>query len=400
MSLRLQAHVGLDGSGFEAGLNRLEHAGKHAFGELRNFALASFGVAGIEAMFMKSVSNAKELTNAAKQLGSDGVEGVQLLRQAAKDASIDLVTVEKAFEKLNVARSKVLNKGKGWEEMAAGFKGLGINDLTMSTQAMVTGPMRNAALTMNPANFEPLMKAVTGLRSVSELIPFLQTDFEELGDKMKKMGMVVSTDMAVKLKAVGDNFEMLSQILVAQVGPALLQFVEWLLNHGIKPLVGIEATGAALGGGTANWSFRDFLKYFGFGPAIFDYTPIKPFDKQAAKESAVDVMNGYYEFQKSIAEAKKKLEEEANRLKNPTPPNFDDFSGTVKDKPGAKGRIDSSDSLVRVGNFLGDSQGSMVNIAEKQLVELRGIRQILGRRTPGDSGYRGDVNDDATFPTA
>ncbi len=398
MALRLQAHVGLDGSGFEAGLHRLERVGHEAFGDLRNFALQAFGVIGAEAMFHKSIENAKELVNMARKMGTDGTEGFQILRQAAIDSSTEIETVAKAFEKINIARAKILRKDKGWEEMAAGFKGLGVSDITMSTQSMLQGPMRNAALGMNPAVFEPWFKMATQMKTGADIYKFVQTDFEELGEKMKKMGILIDSETAVKLKALGDHFDLLSQILVARVGPALLTFAEWLMRTGQKPLVGIAATAAAIGGGTASWSFRDLLKYIGFGPALFDYTPIKPFDKQAAKEAGVEVVSKFDEFIKSLDEMQKKLKDEADKLDNPTPTSFEDFTGKDgKDKPGAKGRIDSGDALTRVGNFLGDSQGGLVSLTEKSLLVLRGIeRNTRAKSHIADNGS----TDDATFPTA
>lgn len=75
---------------------------------------------------------------------------------------------------------------------------------------------------------------------------------------------------------------------------------------------------------------------------------------------------------KKIEELKKKIDEEAAKLKNPATPVFtpDDRSTPPKKQP-----IDSGDSLVRVGNFLGSNQQSIVRLQERQISLLQQIEK-------------------------
>src|SRR5437879_804059 len=110
MGLRLQGEVSLDGSGFEAGLKRLEGAAGQFANTLKGAAAGAFGIYGIEQAIQKTIDSARELVTESKRLGV-GVEQLQVLRQAAKENNTELSQVAKAFERSDVAREKALRGG-------------------------------------------------------------------------------------------------------------------------------------------------------------------------------------------------------------------------------------------------------------------------------------------------
>ncbi len=380
MGLNLHAKVSLDGAGFEAGIRRLEHVGTHAFSELKTFALQAFGVMAAERMFEKSIANAKELVTSAQKLGTS-VEGFQVFRQAIQDGNGDLDTMTKLFEKLNIARDKVLNKRKGFEDVAAALKGLGVGDVKMSTEEMIKGPLRNSALSMNVANLDPLLKMATGLKTVSDVVPFLKTDFEELGAKMQRMGTIMDTHTAVKLKILGDEFELFGKILLVKTAPALLAFTEILIKctAGLSGawlwistfLSKVTPNMGGVGGLAGKMPSKEFLA------ANPDFGQSGKTVKDAAhdaNDAAKEEVKTFSDFLKEMKEKMKAIEE---AILHPPAPTFED-SSTAKAKS-AHNRVDSADSLVRVGNFLGDSQGALVGIAERHLQETRAMHQTIKR---------------------
>src|SRR6185312_11847101 len=96
------AEIGLDGSGFERGLRKI---GSDAAASVKNLAVQAFGIYAIEQAIAKTVETATDLVNESKRL-SLTVEQLQLLRQAAKNGSVEMDTLATAFERLDVARAK------------------------------------------------------------------------------------------------------------------------------------------------------------------------------------------------------------------------------------------------------------------------------------------------------
>ncbi len=378
MALDLKARVSLDGSGFQAGLNRLENAGKHAFGELKQFAIAAFGASSIERMFHASIDNAKELVTAAQRLGTKGTEGLQVMRQAAHDSNIELESMYKLFEKINVVRAKAL---KGDEEAKAALKALGITDIKMATEDMIMGPLRNKALSMNAQQFQPLLKDI-GYKG-GNVIPFLKTDFEELGETMHKLGIITTDETAIKLKLLGEGFDLIGKLLVTRFGPALLTMAEFMVRQFGKAS-GITAgvVGGVQGATSGDWDAQRIAKLsLGLmGPWSWMLSPkLNPFDMQKAQEGYSDLKGETDAETKDFFDAfQKRMEKLQHDLENPPTPNFE-TTGSGKEAKSKTNRMDTADSLVRVGNFLGDSQGALVGIAERHLQETRAMHQTIKR---------------------
>ncbi len=379
----------MDGSSFEAGIRRLSKTGTQAFSELKQYAAAAFGGAAIDRMMRTSIDNAAELVNAARRLGTEGTEGLQVMRQAAKDAGVELGTVEKAFEKINVARAKAL---KGDAGAISALKALGITDLKMSTEKMLMGPLRDKALSMNAQNFQPLLKNL-GIKS-GEIIPFLKTDFEELGNEMRKLGLVTSDEVAIKLKLLGEGFDLMSKLIATRFGPALLAAAEGLARLFAKGSGAVAGTvGFVQGAVSGDWDWKRMTK-LGLGPVAWTIPALNPFDMKAA-QAGRDELKGATDAQaKDFFDAyEKRMEKLKHDLENPPAPNFE-TSGAgkeAKEKAG-RGRMDTADSLVRVGNFLGDSQSALIGVAERQLAVLHTIAANTKPRS-----YASDQRNDPAF---
>ncbi len=87
--LKLLAEIGLDSSGFEAGLKRAEGMAHGVAEGIKSFVVQAIGVLTVEQAISKTVETAKELVETSKRL-SIAPEQLQVMRQAAKDAGVEL----------------------------------------------------------------------------------------------------------------------------------------------------------------------------------------------------------------------------------------------------------------------------------------------------------------------
>lgn len=369
--LKLMAEIGLDGSGFERGLHKM---GEEAGRSVKALAVQAFGIYGIEQAIAKTVETATDLVNESKRLDVT-VEQLQLLRQAAKDGGTEMGTLASAFEKLDVARAKALGGDKG---ALNAFAKLGVGQDALKNQTAATLFTTQISAAVKGGSVEslaPALKEILG-KGFGEIIPVLKTDFDELGDKMKRLGSIMDTETAVKLKAIGDNFDLLKNILAVQLAPALLTFVETILT-----IIGkIKQFGAFLGGaGVGDQEHKHgVLHDFFLGEKI----DVKDFLKRA-REGKKESDKVGDEWKKTIQALRDKLKKEADDLKNPKPINTAD--GAIKSAAVHHARV-QSDALVKVGNFLG-SNGQTISRVDQQkiglmkehLAELKGIKHSIGQ---------------------
>lgn len=391
MGLKLVGEVGLDGSGWEAGLKRLSGSTANLTRGLRSFALQAFGVYSIQQAFQRTVESASELVTASKRLGT-GVEQLQLLRKAAGDADTELEAVTRAFEKLNETRSIALGGGKAGEDMLGNYAKLGItkSDLQNKSAAdLFMGPIRNASNSASPEAIGPVLKDVIG-KGFGELLPMLATDFEALEKQMRSWGNWMSTESATQLEYFNDQIGTSAQIVIAQLAPSLVQLTWTLLESArllhagfawlktmatssgrIAPYTTpIGAVTGVLSGG--NLTRQGIVARITAIVADIETTMSRGLDKAALAYDRVDE-----EWRLKIDALKKQLNEEAAAMKAPKPAKFieaetPDTAGAMA-KPARLQLPDSGNPMLRVGNFLGTGRSALVDIAYRQTQLLTGI---------------------------
>lgn len=396
MGLNLRGKIELDGSGFERGLHRAgEKAIEFSADLIKNAAVAAFGLYGVEQAIEKTVETATDLVNTSKRLDVT-VEQLQLLRQAAKDGGTEMGTLASAFEKLDIARSKALGGNKGALE-AFGKLGVSVGDLRSQTAAkMFTGAISSSVKNNNVESLAPALKEILG-KGFGELIPVLKTDFDELGEKMHKLGTIMDADTAVKLKAIGENFDLLKNILAVQLGPVIISVVETFLE-----VIGkVKAFGAYLGGlsekgiikGAAtvlndlkdNPVASSLINAIPGAGAAAQYFGSK-FDSKELEGISADAGQAYNDtsddWSKTMDELRQKLADSAKDLENPKPIiQVPDPEKTVTKKLSG---VPNVDSLLKVGNFLG-ATGKTISKVDKQKIDL--LQKIVDNTKPKTSGF-------------
>lgn len=366
MGLKLVGEVSLDGSGFERGLEQIGHAATH---NLKNLIAGAFGVYSIHQVIHRTVEAAEELVTASKRL--DIVpERLQVLRQAAKENNAEFSKLVTKFDELNVSRQKALAGGAEGAKIMKAFGDLGVTPEMLRTQSaanLFMGPLSTAARTRSVQDIDAPMKEIFR-RGFGELIPVLKTDFDELGAKMRALGSIMDTDTAVAVKHLKDEFDLLSNIIVAQTAPALVEFAKLLINITGK----VGATGSFFGAGST-WirpdQIFDAIRKFALSPilgGLATYQAAKQFDPNAAANAysaQQDVWN------KIMLEMQAKIDAAAEALKNPPAPGGEDPMTAQKRAASLK----SGDSLVSVGNFLGSTGVSLQRMNERKIQLLTQI---------------------------
>ena len=335
MALRLEAIIGLNSNAFERGMDRVKDSVAET---AKSFVMGAVGVYGIEQAISKTVETAEELVNTGKNL-SLTVEQLQVMRQAAKENGVEFQTMATALQRFNAIRENVLQGGKGSAEQMAALSRLGITRSELQNQnsgQSVMGQISNTARNSNAADIAKDLRDVFG-KGGDALFGTLQTNFDELGKKMKDMGAIMDSTTAHQLKQFKDEMDLIGTILMSQLAPYLVQFAAEIYDLITK----LGAAGVVLGTLVADWLHGRF---------------------KGALTDAREEEKNYMDDRKAAWDA---MVGKANEENKP-PPQAVIEKEAVKEK---KDRI-QSDSLVKVGNFLGSNRVAINNAARMEQAAL------------------------------
>ena len=379
MGLKIMAELGLDGSGFESGIAKAEGRVHGMLEGLKGFVLASVGIGAVEMMLHKTVKTAEDLINTSKRLGV-APDMLQVLGKSAQEAGSSLEDVAHAIEKIDEAREKSLMGGNEGKEQRRAFTSLGVSPeqlRSMTGSQLLMGPMANAAKTLSPEQAGIAFREVIG-KGFGTMIPVLQTDFAELEKKMKDVGAIMDTDTAVKLKYLGDQLSIISEMIIPRLGQSLISLIEVIIKSvaGInEAFVYLRALRNANNFQVTRSAMDAMSAFFKIGPGAAIGTLIAGVtSKQPGKDSPLEqahdaALAKSKEWTAWLAKLQSRFDASSNRLNNPIPPDLG--------KPqlgmmlGKNELISHGDALSKTGNFLG---GLNVSTVEKQKVNL--LQQI------------------------
>lgn len=398
MSNKLRFETSMDGTGFSRGVESLSHSLTHG---LKGLVVQAAGIYGVEQALHKTIERADELVNSARRMGAS-VEDVQVFDRAAKDAASSISAIAKAFERVNVARAKALGGGAGSGKLLGDFGQLGVgrDDLKTKTAAELFSKEISAAVkNKSVEEIASAMRDIFGA-GFGKLIPVLKTDFEELGAKMRRMGAIMDTETALKLKLAGEEMSLLSNIIMAQLAPAIVYVAEkllWLANKIGERFAWLGTTFVPQArttlderdelAGLKGWmsskgSFKDLMnnwqgltkeneallfKLDADGIRKFVQRRIDYLERKGkiADDVVEGVVKGNDETRKAIQDHIKELAEE---IKHPKTPDFTKEEDANKKEAKIKqAKQPYSDALLQVGNFLGSGSGLISDIQRQQL---------------------------------
>jgi len=244
---------------------------------------------------------------------------------------------------------------------------------TKTAADLFQGPIAEKVKTTNVADLAGPLKEIFA-KGFGTLIPVLKTDFEELSHKMEHLGSIMSTEAAVSVKLLAEEFGLLSNIIAAQLAPGLAKFAEFLLWS-----VGqIQTFGAVIGAFVGSFpnAFRAAVAGIDTkhkGGIIGSFLENLGSElKGVLFESGMAGVKTLFDNEKLREALAKAVAEMAEKLKHPTAPTFEppEVDDKEKTKKTIKQAAIASDSLTAVGNFLGSNRSNIESIAQSQLDRL------------------------------
>lgn len=398
-SLKLLAELGLDGKGFAAGFKQAKGLAEGAGEGIKRLVIGAIGIGTVEEAIRRTVETAKDLVETSERL-SIAPEQLQVLRQAAKQSHVEFEKLAETFEKVSIARQRALIPGQEGRDARRAFSAMGISTDQLRTQTgaqLLMGPMRQAAVNRNPEELGIIFKEL-GVKAFGKLIPFLKTDFDALAAELKKVNAIMDTETAVKLSHLSDEFSLMGQILTSLLGPALIDFTELIYSLMLK--LGKNLAGAAgfYGAGTAKMNPLQaagaLLKTAGLGAehllGIIDTKTLKErlaktIDMGAAVPAGKKAKEPWEAATAQFEKYLKKMKEEADKLNHPKEA---DLTGSVLPPKMSKKALETpTDSLIRIGNFLGSNQNMISNLNQRKVQLLQVIANntkphVSTRQTP------------------
>lgn len=220
MGLNLQATLGLDQSGFDAGIRRAESLVRG----LKNIIAGAFSVGAITALTHKTLEYASHLNDLSSRLGVS-TDFLQEFQYVAKQTGTDLEGLVRIMERVNTWRNKAL--GGDQKAIAAGAA-FGLTQDNLKTKRIDDVIVNSIATAFERGDAQGKLGAAwreMGGRGAGELIPAFTDGLKKGMKAAKDAGAVMSEDVIQQLDDVGDQFAILADVLTAKMGPAIIGVV-------------------------------------------------------------------------------------------------------------------------------------------------------------------------------
>jgi hypothetical protein len=252
---------------------------------------------------------------------------------------------------------------------------------TMNGAQLFQGPMAAAAKSMSTQDAAALLAPILG-KGAGAIVQVLQSDMEEVGEKMRKLGSIMSTETAVSLKMMKDEMELLGSVMVSRFAPAILTATEaiykiiaglagwWTFiktyfspNEREKKQAELNSVVPGFGGfTTAQKELREKLK------AEIQALP----ERNAFEDSLNAAADEVKKWQDGLDDIRKQIAEQSSRIRNPLA-----ITGEAVGVGGGNKNFGKlySDSLVAVGNFLGAGRTTGIQRIAEQSLDVQ--RQML-----------------------
>lgn len=362
MGLDLKGSVSLDGSGWEAGIKKMEKGADAFAHSLKHMALEAAGVYGVAEAVKKTVEYATELVETANRLGV-GTEALQEFGFAARMSGSSVEALRGFVERLNTARIDPKKFGA--------FAKLGVDESDLKTAPVEELLMKISASVRNRSSQEVIapLRQVGG-KAAGELLPMLQENMEEVRKEAHELGQVMSKEDLVALKFISDEMKVLAQLVLVKVAPAIL-----LLGESFLRLLGFaQAFIKFAATSTRSVSLKDVFDAAAgpYGIYVIARKMIDSF-KDAVVDAGVSGVQSDYD----IDQLKKRLLDMQNQREkiNATPDFAAPEEKKAKEQKSLNSNLQVGDSLTRVGNFLGAGRYGLTSLAEQQVSLLRQIAE-------------------------
>lgn len=248
-SFKVTGRLNLDGSNFQAGMSRA-HAAVRGLGgtvasSLKGQLAAAFSIGAVTMLARKTMEYADNIDETASRIGV-GAEKLQEWAFAAKQAGSNTEQLAAFVERLTMAALDP-SKQALFQRMGIKPEGMTSGGLFESVSAWSRGK--------SASEVTPILRELTGFKGVGALLNTLQTDLAAAGQAARQAGAVMGTETLQKLAKLNDQFSILSQILVTQFAPALLEAAKLAL----RAFGQLKGSGGFWGAATQNVGLKDLI---------------------------------------------------------------------------------------------------------------------------------------------
>lgn len=376
MGLDLRGTVSLDGSGFEKGIQAMEHSVKH-------LVAGAFGLAAIEQALHHTIEYGDHMVDMARRTGV-GIQALQELGYAAKQNGADLEELVGFIEKLNSSRIDP-NKWGSFSKLGIGasdLSGLKAEDLLMKISANIQN--RSSQEVVGP------LRDIGG-KGAGAMIATIKDDLPEVIEQAHKLGLIMKNEDAVMLKFLTDEFVTLAQAITVGLAPAIVG-LEDLILHFVNAIKGAGAfLGTFIGGGGG----KAIASYFGMPGVNSTFGEMADKVGKAWTESGDAMAVEFTELEDATAKLKAGLMERQNRIEGINAiPDFGSVIGGESTKAKGNGRSVYSDNLTRIGNFLASARDPIERYGREHSNLLKKIEKNTRPKFADSNGF------DSQFPVS
>ena len=367
MGLKLMAEIGLDGSGVQRGLNTVRQSVSNIAATIG----AAFSVGAVTALAKKTIEFAGHITDLSARLGvsTSYLQEMQYVMKQNGGSVDDLTT---AFEKMGAARVAAL---QGDADAQANFAKFGISKENLKTMATQDIMDAIAGKFKEFGRNDVLVSAFKemGGKAAGALIPSFVDGLEEGRKSARDAGAVIKAEYVAQLDELGDSFDRLSMVLVAQVAPAILAVMQ-----AAKQLVaGTQGLGSFWGAATANITAKDVAK--------FGILSLFKMDTKAGTLAEINSIDSFLKGEQAAAAARAARIAGQNRPQEV--PYVADKTTPSQAKLASVAKVAAfSDGLLSVGNFLGSGRATLETVAQKQLaIQTQMLSQLTKIANKGET---------------
>ena len=243
--LSIIAKLGLDSTGFKAGIKQAESATKGLSRDLnsnlKGAIAGAFGVAAITAATKATIDYGGHISDLADRLNVS-TDALQEFDFAARIAGANVDTFTGFLEKLGSARDDAL---EGNEDIIRSFNRLGVSLEDLKTKR-IEDITRQIGRSVQSGNSQDLIGALkdVGGKSAGQLIPTFKLGLDEAAKQARDSGAIISEADIFALDEAGDKLAVMAHTLKVQLAPAIV-FVSDAITAFIR---GVKNAGAFFGG--------------------------------------------------------------------------------------------------------------------------------------------------------
>ena len=376
----LIAKLGLDKTGFDAGLSAAQSSAMKFGAGLKAQLAAAFSVAALTTYTRSLIEYASRVKDASLRTGAS-TDALQSLGHAAKMTGSDFETVVRSFKDLSKARQEALDDPKS--KALQVFRALGIDGEKLKSLKL-EDLFREIGRAFESQDFGASELAmVTELlgRAGAELLPAFKQGMDELEQQAVEAGVVLGEELLGPLDELGDQFDTLTAQLRGPFAEALV-FVLKQANQLLTTLkAGFEAVTNFAQGFKAG--FKDAKpNELGWVGKLF---PVLDLFARAGQRVQAGVKGGQEQVAQAQAEGEAggAVEDEggpqfvmAKDIKERNRRQFN-FEKAIKELSPKTARQAQGDALGRIGGTVGSGGDAVQNKLTEMVRELKELRRHI-----------------------